>query len=188
MPAKHKIFLSISMTATMFCTLIERVEAGTGSGRGSDGNIVRLVLSWLWIALVISLVIFFLLNRRSFRIEFETIGTGQEVIEEAIRTYSSNGWQVLRQTHDRVSFQKTKGLHSALLAILLLLWLVPGVIYIMLGRRKLITSIRARPTVSRLTSVEVLGNTRGMGGRRAAMLLIEACRSVENKPIRSARG
>jgi hypothetical protein len=173
MPLRQRMFLALAVVPLGAFALVGTVAAQSSnddSGSSAAGIIVLLI----WVALVVGSIVFFVRNRQSFQVGTTTALPVNDVIQRALQTYTMNGWQVLSHAPDNASFLKRHKPSCLIAGVLLLLGIVPGIIYLVLGGRALTANVQARAGSGSFTTVEISGNARGFGGERTAQRAITA--------------
>lgn len=85
-----------------------------------------------------------------------------------------SGWQVTSQTADNATFVKNVKGSCLIGAILLLIGIIPGLLYLAFSGRTISTNVYAREAGPSNTTVQISTTASGWGGRETAERVLKA--------------
>ena len=86
-------------------------------------------------------------------IEIWSIREPSEILSAALNYFALNAWTVTTQSREAAVFAREKAPEDPLLILLLLLGIVPGIIYLLIAKRTVTTSVTCRRAANGETSI-----------------------------------
>lgn len=139
------------------------------SPANDTGSSVTILVIYLLIGAAIAY--FMWRNRRPFSVQHRTAVASDYIVNQAIQTYTMQGWAVTSQTPMNLTVERRLQGSCLIALLLLLLGIFPGIFYLASRNKRMVSSVHVTPGATG-SGVSIMGNVRGFGGEAAAKKVV----------------
>ena len=156
---------NVALVAVSALVGISAQQASSDAGSVVGGFFAVL----MWLAILGGLLYWLISNRQPYQVEVATSMTTQEAVNTAVQTFTMAGWSVTSSTTESATLRvQGRGRSCLLAAILLVIGIIPGILYLAFAGRDINVSVYARRAGSSSTTVKIGVSARGWGGKSDA--------------------
>lgn len=141
------------------------------SGTGGGGTLAP---SLLFIVALVAGIVFYVQNRQPFQADAYAALPADIALQTVVQAFTMRGWTVTVQGVGFAAFAKHKNANWLIAIILLLFFIVPGIVYLVLAGRTLTASVNTNMAGPETSSVRLVTNMRGFGGKAAVLQALQA--------------
>lgn len=139
----------------------------------------------LWVlflaALAVGVVAWLVYDNAPGSLTFESNRAPRELLDEAVTVFTTDGWTTTTRTRTQVTFVRESGASCCLTLVLAVIFIVPAIVYMILGRNTHTASVHIEQQ-QKVSVVAISWNRRSAGQGPARALLETAIDTWQPAP------